>query len=180
MERFQIYIIIYIHTFDYLSVYRTILPYTPNKHSACMSEVNFQQIESIKIPLIKPIYKAFYPSAKPKKNEQIIVGYKQQQIICVVRFRPIERYSLLTGMLVIPAYRQQGIANQLLTFCQAHHLSENSFCFAYQHLESLYKSVGFRVIEVEQLPNSLQQLFIRYTGSGKKLLPMRYLPTVLT
>lgn len=145
-----------------------------------MIEVNFQPLESIKIPLIKPIYKAFYPSAKPKKNEQIVVGYHQQKIICIVRFRPIENFMLLTGMLVIPDYRQQGIASQLLAFCQAHYLSENSFCFAYQHLESLYQSAGFSLVEIEQLPNSLQQLFVRYTSSGKKLLPMRYLPTVLT
>lgn len=145
-----------------------------------MIEVNFQLLESIKIPLIKPIYKAFYPSAKPKKNERIVVGYHEKTIICIVRFRPIEHFSLLTGMLVIPDYRQQGIAVQLLTFCQAHYLSENSYCFAYQHLESLYKSVGFSVVEVKLLPNSLQQLFIRYTDAGKKLLPMRYQPTVLT
>ena len=145
-----------------------------------MIEVNFQPLESIKIPLIKPIYKTFYPSAKPKKNERIVVGYHEKIIICIVRFRSIENFSLLTGMLVIPDYRQQGIASQLLTFCQAHYLSENSYCFAYQHLESLYKSVGFSVVEVKLLPNSLQQLFIRYTDTGKKLLPMRYQPTVLT
>lgn len=145
-----------------------------------MSEVNFQQLESIKIPLIKPIYKAFYPSAKPKKDEQIVVGYCQKQIVCIVRFRSIGTFSLLTGMLVIPTYRQQGIAKQLLIFCQNHYLSESSFCFAYQHLESLYLSAGFSVVEANSLPHPLQQLFIRYTTTGKKLLPMRYGTTVLT
>lgn len=145
-----------------------------------MIEVNFQQLDPMKLPLIKPIYKHFYPSAKPKKSEVIVVGYVQQQIISVVRFRPIEHYSLLTGLLVIPEYRQQGIAHQLLNFCHKDHVNSDTFCFAYEHLECLYQSCGFITITPETLPPSLQQLFQRYTANGKKLLPMQYKATVLT
>ncbi|WP_105903766.1 GNAT family N-acetyltransferase [Vibrio gangliei] len=145
-----------------------------------MIEVNFQQLDSIKLPLLKPIYKQYYPSAKAKKSETIIVGYDENQIVSVVRFRPIENFSLLTGMLVIPDYRSQGIANQMLHFCQTEYLNQATYCFAYEHLEKLYQAAGFQTLPLENLPPTLKQLFLRYTANGKKLLPMQYKATVLT
>ncbi|MFV0575770.1 MAG: GNAT family N-acetyltransferase [Vibrio sp.] len=139
-----------------------------------MTKVNFQYLDVIKHPLIKPIYKAHYPSAKPKKNEDVIVGYCENKLVSVVRFRPIEQYSLLTGMLVIPDFRGQGVGSKLLQFCQSEWISSHTFCFAYQHLENLYQSVGFHTIDKEELPPCLLKLFERYTANGKKLLPMHY------
>lgn len=139
-----------------------------------MSEVNFQKLDPIKLPLIKPIYKAFYPSARPKKNETIVVGYLENKIVAIVRFRPIDNLWLLTGMLVVPEHRSSGIASQLLQFCQAKYFNDNYFCFAYSHLEKLYQIAGFETKEVSELPMTLQQLFQRYTLNGKNLLPMQY------
>ncbi|WP_238925528.1 MULTISPECIES: GNAT family N-acetyltransferase [Vibrio] len=112
--------------------------------------------------------------AKVKKNERVVVGYQQQTIIAIVRFRPIEQYTLLTGMLVVPDHRQQGIGQQLLSYCATEELNSNCYCFAYQHLETFYQQGGFHAIESEQLPSSLRQLFLRYITNGKKLLPMQY------
>lgn len=139
-----------------------------------MSELIFQELEPIRLPLIKPIYKAFYPSAKPKKTETIIVGYLEHEIIAIVRFRPIDNANLLTGMLVIPKYRLSGVAKKLLQFCQSEYLTDSCYCFAYAHLKSLYLDAGFKVRKIEDLPDSLQQLFCRYTSNGKNLLPMQY------
>ncbi|OEF24361.1 GNAT family N-acetyltransferase [Vibrio rumoiensis] len=145
-----------------------------------MNELIFQQLDPIKLPLIKPIYKAFYPSAKPKKNEAIIVGYAESNIVAIVRFRPIGEYSLLTGMLVIPSFRHSGIATDLLTFCKTQHLNSSCFCFAYTHLKNFYKKAGFEVKTIVELPPPLQQLFQRYTSNGKNLLPMQYKCTDMT
>ncbi|TDA74788.1 GNAT family N-acetyltransferase, partial [Halomonas marinisediminis] len=52
-------------------------------------------------------------------------------------------------------------------------------CFAYPHLEAFYQQHSFVTVVPEQLPNSLNQLFTRYTGSGKCLIPMHYRPDLL-
>ncbi|HBV76073.1 MULTISPECIES: GNAT family N-acetyltransferase [Vibrio] len=139
-----------------------------------MSELTFQELEPIKLPLIKSIYKAFYPSAKPKKTDTIIVGYLEHEIIAIVRFRPIDNVNLLTGMLVIPKYRLSGVAQKLLQFCQSGYLTDSCYCFAYPHLKNFYLTAGFKVRKTEDLPAPLQQLFSRYTSNGKNLLPMQY------
>lgn len=139
-----------------------------------MHEVEFQTLSPIKLPLIKAFYKQYYPSAKPKKNETIIVGYQQTNIIAVVRFRPVEQYQLLTGMLVHPDLRKQNIGSTLLQYCQINTLDSNTYCFAYSHLETFYQQAGFSTIDINTLPNSLQLLFKRYIQSGKSLMPMHY------
>lgn len=139
-----------------------------------MHELRIETLEPIKLPLISRLYKAHYPSGKAKKNELTIVGYIENQLSCVVRFRPIEQFQLLTGMLVIPEQRGLGLGHQLLVHCQDSVCSSNTYCFAYPHLEAFYQQHGFVTCLPEQLPNSLNQLFSRYTGSGKCLIPMHY------
>ncbi|WP_194091508.1 GNAT family N-acetyltransferase [Vibrio hibernica] len=137
-------------------------------------QVFFQSLPLIKFPLLKPIYKAYYPIAKVKNNENIIVGYYDKSIIAVVRFRPIEHYRLLTGMLVLPEYQRKGVGQQLLTHCENAILTSDHYCFAYQHLENFYHNNGFHVVQSDDLPAPLKFLFLRYISSGKKLVAMRY------
>ncbi len=139
-----------------------------------MNQLNIEVLDPIKLPLIKPIYKAHYPAAKAKKNETIIIGSIDKQIVALLRFRPIEQYQLLTGMLVLPAYRQQGFALQLLDYCRQQYLNSNTYCFAYCHLQDLYQKAGFTSLSDDQLPPMLHILFARYTANGKKLLAMQY------
>lgn len=141
-----------------------------------MSVLTIASLDPIKTPLIARLYKAHYPSGKAKKNELTIVGYKLNRIVCVVRFRPIEQFQLLTGMLVVPEHRGEGYAHQLMSYCRQHTLSEATYCFAYSHLEPFYQKHGFATIEQQALPNSLKCLYQRYVKSGKDLIPMHYLP----
>ena len=144
-----------------------------------MRELRIETLDPVKLPLVSRLYKAHYPSGKAKSNELTIVGYIDNQLCCVVRFRPIEQYQLLTGMLVIPEQRGLGLGHQLLVHCQSSVCNSNTYCFAYPHLEAFYQQHGFVTVVPEQLPNSLNQLFTRYTGSGKCLIPMHYQPDLL-
>ncbi len=139
-----------------------------------MRQLRIETLDPIKLPLITRLYKAHYPAGKAKSNELTIVGYLEQQLTTVVRFRPIEQYQLLTGMLVAPEWRQLGLGHQLLEHCQNTVCNELTYCFAYPHLESFYQHHGFMTIAPDELPNSLKQLYARYTGSGKSLIPMHY------
>lgn len=139
-----------------------------------MSTLSIEVLDPIKLPLVTRLYKQHYPSGKAKKDELTIVGYLDQQLTAVVRFRSIDHYRLLTGMLVEPEKRGLGLGHELMAYCRKEVLTEQDYCFAYQHLEAFYAQHGFVRTDEANLPNSLQQLFVRYTNSGKKLLAMHY------
>lgn len=139
-----------------------------------MSKLTFQTLEPIKLPLVTRIYKAHYPSAKAKKNEVTIVGYENNMIVAVVRFRPLEQLQLLTGMLVVPTHRGTGVGHQLMNHCRNTILNERTYCFAYAHLETFYQQHGFHTIDSEVLPHHLKQLFNRCINGGKSLIPMHF------
>ncbi|MGY3685353.1 GNAT family N-acetyltransferase [Vibrio coralliilyticus] len=135
--------------------------------------MQIETFDPIKLPLVSRLYKAHYPSGKAKKDELIIVGTIDQQIVSLVRFRNIEQLRLLTGMLVIPEHRGSGLGHQLMAYCAQHVLLEHDFCFAYAHLESFYAQHNFKTIDASQLPNSLKGLFERYSLK-KQLVAMKY------
>ncbi|MDR9827831.1 GNAT family N-acetyltransferase [Vibrio sp. FNV 38] len=138
-----------------------------------MAMLDITPLDPIKLPLVARLYKQHYPS-KPKRDELIIVGYLESQMSAIVRFRTIEQYRLLTGMLITPAYQGKGFGHQLLNYCQGEILTSTDYCFAYEHLSGFYAQHGFRVVEVNALPGALKGLYLRYTASGKKLIPMHY------
>ncbi|MEZ8107242.1 GNAT family N-acetyltransferase [Vibrio cortegadensis] len=139
-----------------------------------MSEVKIEQLDPIKIPLIKKLYKDHYPSAKAKKSELIITISESNQLSGVVRFREIEHFRLLTGMLTIPKKRGMGLANKLMAHCKSNILTRSDYCFAYNHLELFYQKHCFIRVEVDDMPNSVKCLFLRYVNSGKDLIPMQF------
>lgn len=139
-----------------------------------MTMLRFEQLAPIKLPLIKRFYKQHYPSAKAKSNEAIVVAYQNVQMVGVVRFREIEQYRLLTGMLISPECRGKGFGHQLLAHCQENYLTSTDYCFAYAHLQGLYQQHGFSCIDSTALPANLRSLFDRYSNSGKSLLAMQF------
>ena len=141
-----------------------------------MSTLQIETLDPIKLPLVTRLYKAHYPSGKAKKDELTMVGYYHNQMAALVRFRRIEDHRLLTGMLVVPEYRQLGLGHQLMTYCQQHILTHGDYCFAYLHLECFYAQHGFQTMNSEALPNSLKSLFERYRRT-KSLVTMQYVET---
>lgn len=139
-----------------------------------MTPLRIELLDPIKLPLVTRLYKAHYPSAKAKKNETTIVCYQYDALCGVVRFRPLDTFRLLTGMLVLPEYRGQGVAHQLMHYCQQHILGHQDYCFAYTHLAPFYAQHGFVSVSTEQLPPPLKELFERYCRSGKQLVAMHF------
>ncbi|MGF1751634.1 GNAT family N-acetyltransferase [Vibrio cionasavignyae] len=139
-----------------------------------MDTLNFGLLAPIKLPLAKKIYKSHYPAAKPKSDERIITAQVGSQLCALVRFRRIENCRLMTGMLVIPDYRQRGVGHKLMQHLVQQELAEQDFCFALEHLETFYCQHGFQTIDKDALPNSLKQLFLRYIQGGKSLVAMQY------
>ncbi len=139
-----------------------------------MIKLQFEKLDPVKLPLVQRFYKLHYPSARPKKNELIVVARHENRICAAVRFRPVEHYQLLTGMAVDEALRGQGVGRQLLTHCQQQILDSGVYCFAFTWLEGFYRQHNFTTLSDDKLPNSLQMLFQRYQNSGKALIAMQY------
>ncbi|WED21718.1 GNAT family N-acetyltransferase [Vibrio sp. JC009] len=138
-----------------------------------MTKTRIEKLDSIKLPLVQKLYKSHYPSGKAKSNELIYVSYTENQMSGLFRLRNIDKWRLFTGMLVIPQYRRQGIAHQLMRYYQEQVIAANDYCFAYQHLEKFYAQHSFQTISAEELPAQLRTLFERYSNSGKSLIPMK-------
>lgn len=141
---------------------------------ASIIDIQIAPLDPIRIPLIKKLYKAHYPAAKPKRDELIITANVLGNIAAVVRFRTQTPYRLLTGMLVTPDYRGFGVGHKLLEYCCQHILQAHDYCFAYRYLESYYAQHGFQHIDPSELPQTLQQNFNRYVDHGRDLIPMRF------
>lgn len=144
--------------------HQTILPH----------QVVFSPLEPLQMPLVKPFYKAHYPSGRPNKSEKIIVGYLGKELVASVRFKPISPYWLLTGMLVSPEFRGLNIGHQLLNYCQQNILAAHYYCFAYQHLHSFYQQHHFISCTESEIPPILATRFSNYQSKGKNLVAMKY------
>ncbi|MEC6799322.1 GNAT family N-acetyltransferase [Photobacterium sp. S4TG1] len=139
-----------------------------------MSQVHYQPLKIIRLPIVNKLYKDFYPAGKAKRDEILWVGESPLGIVCCVRFKPIGELQLLTGMLVKPEFRGQKIATHLLQHVTPQIKQKPCYCFAFIELEALYQHAGFITLSPQQLPHDLQQRFERYCNSGKKLIPMQY------
>lgn len=138
-----------------------------------MSPIQIEVLDPVKLPLVSRLYKSHYRSGKAKKDELTIVGSVDKQMVAVVRFKSVEENRLLTGMLVVPEFRSQGLAHQLMSYCEQHVLQSGDFCFAYSELESFYQQYGFVTLGSDFLPNTLRGLFERYSQK-KSLVAMKY------
>ncbi|WP_191601870.1 GNAT family N-acetyltransferase [Marinomonas algicola] len=141
-----------------------------------MSEQSLYTVEQssrLLFPLAKNFYQSYYPSGKPNKADPIWL-LKGPEIICAYRLKLFDDYQLLTAMVTKPSYREQGLASYLLNHTKEALQAKQTYCFAFEHLEHFYKKNGFCTVNIQDLPNHLEERFVRYTLSGKKLVPMRF------
>lgn len=138
-----------------------------------MKNLSVTQIDPIKLPLLKKLYKLHYPSTKIKAGEVIYVAEQDSRIVGVTRFRQVEDWQLLTGMMVVTDQRGKGVAREMLSVLETSYLDSNVYCFAYSHLVDMYANHGFNTISDEELPGSLKGLFNRYSQT-KALNCMQY------
>ncbi|MGF1752573.1 GNAT family N-acetyltransferase [Vibrio makurazakiensis] len=139
-----------------------------------MNNVIIEQLDPIKLPLVKRFYKEHYPSGKANRSELILTLTIDASIQGVVRFRTVENYRLLTGMAISTNHRYKGLGHSLMKHCKNDVLGSSDYCFAYRHLEAFYSAHGFQLIDSSELPHPLHVLYERYTNSGKDLIPMHF------
>ena len=92
------------------------------------------------------------------------------EIVASARIRPIGQLAILTGMLVHPDFRGQGVGHKLMDELSSVISDGKTYIFALAHLEGFYSQHGFGVIA--DAPNDITQLFLKYQGDGERLVLM--------
>lgn len=96
------------------------------------------------------------------------------KIVASARIRPIGQLAILTGMLVHPDYRGQGVGHQLMRELSSVICDGKTYIFALAHLEGFYAKHGFSA--VTSAPNDIAQLFLKYQRDSERLVLMGLTP----
>lgn len=141
---------------------------------------------------VKKFYRQYMPYARLQQKESLCVLTQTDpsiarfgaitspkiacsKIIASARIRPIGDLAILTGMLVHPDFRGQGVGHQLMRELESVLCDGKTYIFALVHLEGFYAQHGFTVID--DAPNDITQLFLKYQGSDKELVLMGLTPS---
>ena len=137
---------------------------------------------------VKKFYRQHMPYARLLQKESVCVLTQEDststngtdiassKIVASARIRPIGQLAILTGMLVHPDFRGQGVGHQLMRELASVICDGKTYIFALAHLEGFYAQHGFSA--VSSAPNDIQQLFLKYQRDDERLVLMGLSPTV--
>jgi predicted GNAT family N-acyltransferase len=135
---------------------------------------------------VKKFYRQHMPYARLLQKESLCVLTQAgstsansveitcSEIVASARIRPIGQLSILTGMLVHPSFRGQGVGHRLMHELSPVLCDGKTYIFALVHLERFYTQHGFTVIE--DAPNDIAQLFLKYQRGSERLVLMGLTP----
>ncbi|MCG9720587.1 GNAT family N-acetyltransferase [Shewanella sp. Isolate7] len=110
--------------------------------------------------------------AHQTRQERESLLFEDRQIAAAARIRPIGPYRLLTGLLVHPQLRGQGLGTSLMQALAPTLGAAPSFLFCEAELTAFYRGLGFML--PNNPPSELLQLQRRYQTQGKQLVLMQY------
>ena len=117
----------------------------------------------------------FYRRQKHKGSasgdERVFVIEHDSQIIAAVRLVPYEGYYWLRSLYVEQTLQGNKLGSQLLAYVHTH-ITQPIYCFPYLHLDHFYQQVGYQLINEDQMPHSILQLYTRYNRKGQGILAM--------
>jgi N-acetylglutamate synthase-like GNAT family acetyltransferase len=129
----------------------------------------FQWLSPIEIPLANKFYKTNGLRRKARGSELCaVIRDGTKQIIACAYVREYQTFKLLVGVAVSSAFQRQGIARRLLNNMTCK-LNYDTYTFPYQHLTSLYQSVGFTPIRSEQSLPAVAELCRKYRNQGRNI-----------
>ncbi|HEY6611737.1 MAG TPA: GNAT family N-acetyltransferase [Pseudomonas sp.] len=122
-------------------------------------------------PLLKPLLGKFYrthrsPMRAPDGAQTWVA--RRQEILAALNLTPVDHGHWLTGLLVAPTERRQGLASQLIEHALAR-TTGPVWLFCHPDLLGFYQRLGFE--PATQLPPALAERLARYQRS-KALLAL--------
>ncbi|SFQ13575.1 Acetyltransferase (GNAT) family protein [Geopseudomonas sagittaria] len=122
-------------------------------------------------PLLQPLLGKFYrahrsPMRAPSGAQTWVA--RRQEILAALNLTPLDHGHWLTGLLVAPTARSQGLASQLIEHALAR-TAGPVWLFCHPDLVGFYRRLGFE--PATQLPPALAERLARYQRS-KALLAL--------
>ena len=135
---------------------------------------SFQWLSPLEIPLANKFYKTIKVGRKVRRNELCaVMRADNNRIIASAYVREYQTFKLLAGVAVSSFFQRQRVASRLLSD-MTNKFDQNTYTFPYEHLISLYQSVGFSSISTEQSPSAVAELCRKYRHQGRGISIMVY------
>ena len=127
------------------------------------------------LALANQFYKRVNKHMKARGDETAWLGSVGNEPLVALRLRPLEPpWQLLTGVLVAPDARGQGLATRLLTDAAADYRAGHTWLFCEPVLCPLYLRAGFTLCA--NLPAPLRSRLQRYQQKTPALVAMVWKP----
>ena len=149
------------------------------------SSFNFARWQAPHFRPINKFYKSQKHKGKANGDDVVFYGFwldddQTEQIMGAVRLVPYledseHPFYWLRSLYIREDLRGRSLGGALLAHTHQA-TSAPIYCFPYTHLESFYQSNGYALINVETLPESLQDLYIKYQQRGEKIIAMAKVP----
>jgi GNAT superfamily N-acetyltransferase len=126
-----------------------------------MPHTQYTQLDDTLWPLMNKFYRRHQSSMKAVRDAQLWVG-KRDEIVAGLCLRPMAEGLWLTGLLVAPACRGQGVAAALMAEALAT-VTQPVWLLCHPDLREFYQGNGFSASP--QLPYALAERLLRYSRS---------------
>lgn len=136
--------------------------------------LNVYQIPTIEIPLVNKFYKGNNARGKAKRHDNVWVA-KTTEIIAACKVQTIGSHYLLTGLMVSKPWRNKKIGQMLISRLLINQ-EKSIYTFPYISLVPWYLSLGFKQIELSEIPDAIQEKFAVYHQQGRNISVLRYKP----
>ncbi len=126
-----------------------------------MHDLHYRSFPAALKPLVDKFYRAQRSAMRAHRHDRLWVA-QQQEVVAALCLRPITAGHWLTGLLVAPAQRRQGIARQLIGQALAE-ADGPVWLFCHPELGEFYRRLGFT--PCGELPAPLAERLTRYQRS---------------
>jgi len=114
---------------------------------------------------IADFYKTHARVAKVTPEDELVVAYANQKFIGSVRLCNENEVYTLRSMQVADNHQGQGLGRELLNRFRQRVEEKNIsevYCIPFAHLEDFYGQIGFKKVEIDQVPGFLQERILGY------------------
>ncbi|UVJ45269.1 GNAT family N-acetyltransferase [Pseudomonas sp. LS1212] len=134
-----------------------------------MPDLHYSLLPDLSRPLLDKFYRAHRSPMRSACDAQLWVA-RAAEIVAALCLRPVSEGFWLTGLLVDPAWRGQGVARAMIEQVQGQ-CEASIWLFCHPELFDFYHRLGF--VEAGDLPGSLCERLVRYQRS-KPLIALQW------
>ncbi|WP_298772635.1 GNAT family N-acetyltransferase [uncultured Shewanella sp.] len=133
-----------------------------------------QWLTDLEIPLANKFYRTHGFRGKAKRFEHCaVVRFEQSELVACGYIRGCGNYRLLSGVAVAPAHQNMGVARRLLKLL-SQKFDEKTYVFPYAYLHAFYESLGFYIVNSNDVTCEVQQRYLRFRDQGRNIIIMAY------